>query len=152
MLDKILSLLQEGPKAPAASIGAGNAKQVAAAALMVEAARLDRDFDDGERATITKIVKAQFGLTDEAAADLVDVAEKRQKTNYSDMAFINIVAKSFDEAEKKDLLKMLWAVALSDGSLHKFEEHLVKHVASQLGLSAADAEAAKTAAKTAAKG
>lgn len=147
MLDKILTLLKEGPKAPAATVTSGDAKQVAAAALMVEAARLDRDFDEGERATITRVVKEQFGLTDEAAADLVDVAEKRQKTNYSDMAFINIVAKSFDEAEKKDLLKMLWAVALADGSLHRFEEHLVNHVANELGLSAADTEAAKAAAK-----
>ncbi|MEQ9146329.1 MAG: TerB family tellurite resistance protein [Parvibaculaceae bacterium] len=147
MLDKILTLLKEGPKAPAATVTSGDAKQVAAAALMVEAARLDRDFDEGERATITRVVKDQFGLTDEAAADLVDVAEKRQKTNYSDMAFINIVAKSFDEAEKKDLLKMLWSVALADGSLHRFEEHLVNHVATELGLSEADTEAAKAAAK-----
>ncbi len=147
MLDKILQLLQEGPKAPAASVTSGDAKQVAAAALMVEAARLDRDFDEGERATITRVVKEQFGLTDDAANDLVDVAEKRQKANYSDMAFINIVANSFDDSEKKDLLKMLWAVALSDGSLHKFEEHLVNHVARQLGLSADDTEQAKAAAK-----
>eukprot|EP00439_Symbiodinium_sp_Y106_P088240 s1_g776.t1 len=148
MLDKILSLLQDGPKAPpAATVASGDAKQVAAAALMVEAARLDRDFDDGERATIERVVKEQFGLSDEAAADLLDVAEKRQKANYSDMAFINIVANSFDEGEKKDLLKMLWSVALSDGSLHKFEEHLVNHVATELGLTAADTEAAKAAAK-----
>jgi len=148
MLDKILSLLKDGPKAPpAATVASGDAKQVAAAALMVEAARLDRDFDDGERATITRVVKEQFGLTDETATDLVDVAEKRQKANYSDMAFINIVANSFDEGEKKDLLKMLWSVALADGSLHKFEEHLVNHVARELGLSAADTEAAKAAAK-----
>jgi uncharacterized tellurite resistance protein B-like protein len=148
MLDKILSLLQDGPKAPpAATVASGDVKQVAAAALMVEAARLDRDFDEGERATITRVVKEQFGLTDDAASDLVDVAEKRQKANYSDMAFINIVANSFDDGEKKDLLKMLWAVALSDGSLHKFEEHLVNHVATQLGLSADDTAAAKEAAK-----
>ncbi len=148
MLDKILSLLQDGPKKPpVATVASGDAKQVAAAALMVEAARLDRDFDDGERATITRVVKDQFGLTDEAANDLVDVAEQRQKANYSNMAFINIVANSFDEGEKKDLLKMLWSVALADGSLHKFEEHLVNHVARELGLSAADTEAAKAAAK-----
>ncbi len=148
MLDKILSLLKEGPKAPpAATVASGDAKQVAAAALMVEAARLDRDFDDGERATIERVVQEQFGLSDEATADLLDVAEKRQKANYSDMAFINIVANSFDEGEKKDLLKMLWSVALSDGNLHKFEEHLVNHVAKQLGLTAADTEAAKAAAK-----
>jgi len=147
MLDKILTLLKDGPKAPAASVTSGDAKQVAAAALMVEAARLDRDFDEGERATITRVVKEQFGLTDEAATDLVDVAEKRQKANYSDMAFINIVANSFDDGEKKDLLKMLWTVALADGSLHKFEEHLVSHVARELGLTADDAQAAKVAAQ-----
>ena len=147
MLDKILKLLKEGPKAPAASVSSGDVKQVAAAALMVEAARLDRDFDEGERATITRVVKAQFGLTDEAATDLVDIAEKRQNANYSDMAFINIVANSFDEAEKKDLLKMLWTVALADGSLHKFEEHLVGHVARELGINAEDALAAKAAAQ-----
>jgi len=147
MLDKILALLKDGPKAPAAAVTSGNASQVAAAALMVEAARLDRDFDDGERATITRLVKAQFGLSDAAATDLVEIAEQRQKANYSDMAFINTVATSFDEGEKKELLKMLWAVALSDGSLHKFEEHLVNHVANELGLSAEDAQAAKAAAQ-----
>lgn len=147
MLEKIMNLLSQGPKAPAASITTGNAKQVAAAALMVEAARLDRNFDDTERATILGIVKQHFSLSDEAAGELLSVAEERQKANYSDMAFINEVARSYDDGEKKELLTMLWEVALADGSLHKFEVHLVDHVTKELGLTAADAEAAKVAAK-----
>jgi len=48
MLDTILDLLKDGPKAPAAAVSSGNAIQVAVAALMVEGARLDRNFDEGD--------------------------------------------------------------------------------------------------------
>ena len=50
MLESILKALKE----PAS--GTGTRKEVAAAALMVEAARLDRSFDPEERAIIVRLI------------------------------------------------------------------------------------------------
>jgi len=48
----------------------------ASAALMVEAARLDGQIDDGERAQIVSIMVRQFSLDEDAAAALLDDAER----------------------------------------------------------------------------
>lgn len=141
MLESILKALKE----PAS--GTGTRKEVAAAALMVEAARLDRSFDPEERAIIIRLIGEHFKLDQAAATELVAVAEKTQRANYSDWIFIKTINEAFDASEKLALLEMLWKVAYADGSLHKFEKHLIDHVAKELGVSQADLESAQKAAK-----
>ena len=141
MLDKILSAIKSPPT------GTGTRKEVAAAALMVEAARLDRTFDEGERATITKLVGEQFNLSSEDAGELVNIAEKTQRANYSDWIFIKTVNESFSAEDKQELMVMLWKVAYADGNLHRFEEHLIEHVAKELAISDADIKKAQDAAR-----
>lgn len=151
MLDRILSYLAEGPPAPMPHPDSiATRRDIAAAALMVEAARLDRHFDDVERRAIARIVTQHFKLTPEEAQELVAVAEKSERRNYDPWAFIQAVKRGFSEEERKDLLQALWEVAYSDGTLNKFEVHLVNHVCEEFGLSRDDCEAARQAAERAA--
>ncbi|WP_420560428.1 TerB family tellurite resistance protein [Tepidicaulis sp.] len=151
MLDRILNFIARGPAAPAPQLeSAATRRELAAAALMVEAARLDKSFDAAERAAIIRVVKERFSLSPEDATELVAVAEQAERRNYDPWVFVETVKRSFSEEEKKDLLKALWEVAYADGGLHKFESYLVNHVSKQLELTKEDCETARKAAEQAA--
>jgi len=147
MLKKILEALST-PPGPANANDA-HRSEVAVAALMVEAARLDKEFDATERATIVRLVSKQFDLSDQEAHDLVDVAEQRQKENYSDWIFTKSIKEGFSVEERQNITRKLWEVAFADGSLHRFEDHMINRVATELGLDAAAIEAARGAAQKA---
>ena len=146
MLDRIVKFLERRADA-GASKDPFEVKQVAAAALMAEGARLDRDFDSAERDTMVRLVKERFGLAPEEAEELVEIATERAKANYSNWQFANAVKTNFSKEEQADILSMMWEVAYADGSLHRFEVHQILEVAKQLGLSDADVEAARKTAQ-----
>ncbi len=147
MLDRIVGFLERRKEGQSDGADPFSVKQVAAAALMVEGARLDRDFDDTERKAMEKIVRERFGLNDSDASTLIDIAAERQKSNYDNWQFCEAVKTNFSKDEQIDILSMMWEVAYADGSLHRFEVHQIKSVASRLGLSDGDLEKAREDAK-----
>ncbi|MEO0963300.1 MAG: TerB family tellurite resistance protein [Pseudomonadota bacterium] len=143
MLDRIVAFLENRAAPGGESSDPFSVKQVAAAALMVEGARLDSDFDDTERAAMERIVAERFSLSADDAQTLIDIAAARQKSNYDNWQFTNAVSKNFSAEEQIDILSMMWEVAYADGELHRFEVHQIKSVAGQLGRSDADLEKAR---------
>lgn len=144
MLDKIVEKLKK--KAAAAPV-APEVKQLAAAALLVEAARRDNDFADDERAAITRVVGEKFKLTAEEAKTLVELAEQRQKLPYGESIFTRTVAGSFTIDERKDVLGMIWEVALADGHLDHLEDVMIARLAKEIGLDKAASDAARKSAE-----
>ncbi|MFZ3033689.1 MAG: TerB family tellurite resistance protein [Parvibaculum sp.] len=121
-------------------------KHAAAAALLVEAARLDRKFDASEHEALKKIISDKFGLAPEAAQALISVAEGENKIVYDDRMFLDGIKQGFTEKEKLDLIEMLWEIALADRNLHALEEYLVWHTAEALGISHEKSQQARAAA------
>ena len=117
-------------------------EQVAAAALLVQCARVDADFAEGERAAICAAVREHFGLDAETCGALVEVAERRTEEVWDDWLFLDAVKRGFSQEQRIGILERLWEVAHADGRLHPFEEHLIERIASELGISEADREKA----------
>ncbi len=151
MLTRLMRFLEGKPAeaGTAAPERAFDRRQVAAAALLVEASRLDADFDAKERNTIKALVAPRFALTGADAEALIRVAERESDEVYSDGMFVKAIATGFSVDERQELLSMLWEVAYADGSLHRFEEHMIGRVAGQLGLSPEQCEAARRHAQAA---
>lgn len=145
MLDRIIDALKKGAAKSAVPVSP-EVKRLAAAALMVEAARRDNDFADDERAAITRIVGENFQLTDEDAKTLVDLAEQRQKVAFGESIFTRTVRDAFTPDERKDVLRMMWQVALADGQLHRLESVMIERLAKEIGLDKAASESAREAA------
>ncbi len=124
-----------GPAAPPAPDVDFSRKEVAAAALLVESSRLDTDFDDTEKATIERLVREKFDLDKDDAHKLLEYAAKRQGEVYSDWVFTETVRKEFSLKEREEIIRMLWEVAYADGTLHRFEAHMIHRVADELGVS-----------------
>ena len=133
MFEGIKSFLEKKPTAPMAK-GPGDfdPKHVAAAALMVEAARLDSSFDAEERATMIRLSMDRFKLSEEDSNALIEVAERRQKETYSDWLFTETIKEAFTEVERIEILEMIWEVTYADGLLDQFEASLMDHIAQMI--------------------
>ncbi len=135
MLGKFFNWLRTAePKAPPGPEVDFSRKEIAAAALLVESSRLDTDFDQAEHDAIERIVQDNFGLSESEARQLLEYASRRQGEVYSDWVFTETVRKEFSQDERGDIVGMLWEVAYSDGTLHRFEAHMIHRVADELGV------------------
>ena len=135
MLGKLFGWLKNAePAAPPTPDVDYSKKEISAAALLVESSRLDTNFDDTEKQTIERLVREKFGLSETEARELLDYAAKRQGQVYSDWVFTETVRKEFSLNEREDIVGMLWEVAYADGTLHRFEAHMIHRVADELGV------------------
>ncbi len=117
--------------------------QVAAAALLVEAAQMDETFDDLERATILSLLTGRFGLTAQEGEDLLDTAQEKVAQSSQLYGFTRAVKDAFSNEERIELLEMLWEVAYIDGELHDYEASLIRRVTGLLHVSDRDGGAAR---------
>jgi uncharacterized tellurite resistance protein B-like protein len=107
---------------------------LAAAALMVECARVDGAFPEKERDAICHAVREAFALDRETAEILVGVAEKHEDEMWDSWLFTETIRRHFNRDEQLEIVRRLWEVALADRHLHPFEERLIERVARELDL------------------
>ncbi|MFQ5764190.1 MAG: TerB family tellurite resistance protein [Rhodospirillales bacterium] len=122
---------------------AGDDLQVAAVALLIEAAVMDGEFDADERRTITRLVEERFGLEGDAVEALIALGEEAVERSNQLFAFTRVVKQGFDFDERVRMMEMLWEVAYADGELHDYEASLVRRVAGLIHVSDRDSGIAK---------
>ena len=149
MLNRIKSLAagfgaSSGSSSSAASIDTNEeTKQLAAAALMVEAATMDGNFDESEADAISRITRHHFGLNEEEAASLLDAAREAQEAANHLMRFTKAVKESFPFEERVKIIEMLWEVVYADGEVHHYEANLIRRINGLLYVSDRDSGAAR---------
>lgn len=126
--------------------GGTDRNQLAAAALLVEAATLDGHMAESESARILALLKERFGLAEAQAATLLDEALAAAGQAVELHGFTRTVKEHFDEADRIRLIEMLWEVAYADGLLHDYEANLVRRIAGLLYVSDRDSGIARKAA------
>ena len=109
--------------------------QLAAAALLIELARADYLDDQREQQAIVEAVRATFELDVDTVAELVEEARLHASDATSLYEFTSQINQHFGEPEKIELVRQLWRVAYADGSLDKYEDHLIRKVAELLYVS-----------------
>jgi uncharacterized tellurite resistance protein B-like protein len=120
---------------------------LAAAALMVEAARLDGAFDDEERSHIATILQNRFELDDESVDLLIDAAVGKVDAIPEIYGFTRTIRDNFSHEERIAMLQMLWEVAYADGELHDYEASLLRQVAGLLYVTDQESGAARKRAR-----
>ncbi len=129
---KALFAVPEGASVEAHSV---DEIQLAAAALLVEAACLDESYDEVERDAIARAVKQEFELSDEECETLILEAEAAQHEATDLHRFIRKFDANFGHAERLRLIEMLWQVVYADGELHAYESNLLRRIAGMLHVS-----------------
>lgn len=127
MIDRILKLLT-GEDALSSS-ASPDSLQVAVAALLVEAARMDDRFEGPEREAIERLLMERFDLPPDAAGTLLRSAEAEIARSTQLFPFTSLAVKRLDEGERIRVIEMLWEVAYADGVLDPQEDMLVRRIA-----------------------
>jgi len=127
MLDRIKSILSD--QTGAQSDSGTDSLQLAVAVLLVEAARMDSEFDADERDTVAQLLARRFELGDAAAQALLDEAETKAQDSVELYTFTRTVKDAFEHEDRVEFMQMLWEVAYADGELHHYESNLMRRVA-----------------------
>ena len=117
--------------------------ELAAAALLVEAAVLDGAFDDSERETIERLLKDRFELNDKEVTDLITEAEAAVADANELYTLTRTVKDEMAIEERTAIIEMLWEVAYADGELHDYESNLVRRLSGLLYVSDRDSGEAR---------
>jgi uncharacterized tellurite resistance protein B-like protein len=140
MINRILALF-EGPGNGALS--RPDELQLAAAALLVEAACMDGDFDTAERAQITRLLTERFLLSRDEADTLIAEAEKAVNDTGQLYGFTRVVKDRYEAADRIAMIEMLWEVAYADGQVDHFESNLIRRIGGLLFVTDRDRGLAK---------
>jgi uncharacterized tellurite resistance protein B-like protein len=133
IIDRLLDLLTaRGAPAP----GAGEDDlEIAVAALLIEAARMDARFDIAERSVIERLLAEKFDLAPDAVADLVQSAEQVVAHSAQYFPFTQQICRNMSPEERVQVIEMLWKVAYSDGTLDPHEDMLLRQIAGLIHVS-----------------
>lgn len=103
--------------------------QLAAATLLIELSRADYQRDPEEQVAIETALKKSFELSDNQLTKLIDLAEQENRDATSLYQFTNLIKDEYSLEQRFQLVKMLWQVAIADGEISKYEDHLIRKIA-----------------------
>lgn len=110
----------------------------ACAALLVEIAFADKNFDDTEKDSLRETLIQTYGLNEKEIEEIIEDADRSVEESTSLYGYTRIVNDEFDYEDKLDLIRNLWKVAYADGNLDKYEEHLLRKISDLIHVSHSD--------------
>ncbi len=128
MFNKFTSLFNSSQKISDVEKGPDE-KQLATAALLIEAAASDEEFDENEKAKISEILIKHFRINVADANRLIEKATETQQNADQILYFTRTIKDNFEIDERIEVMEMLWEVAYADGTLSDYESHLIRRVA-----------------------
>ena len=125
MLKKIKSLLLEKPSD---STPPKRSLELAAAALLVEAAIMDGNFDATEHDVIANLLSNRFSLNEGEVDELISDAKTEIENSVELYGFARTIKDSMKHDERVEIIEMLWRVVLADGVVDDYESNLIRRV------------------------
>ena len=110
------------------------ALELSCAALMFEVARSDFTIDETERESIRLLLTENFALSEEDVTIVTEDAANNVDAATSLFEFTRTINDLATVDQKRQLLTMMWRVALADDALSRYEEHVIRKVADLLYL------------------
>jgi|TARA_B110000914_G_C15503108_1_gene466902 uncharacterized tellurite resistance protein B-like protein len=137
MLNKIKSLFKK-EKISVLPVKEDYDINLTCASLIIEVALADKDFDITEINLLKIILKDSYNISPEKIDSLIESAESTVKNNTSLYSYTREINDSLNYEQKIALLDGLWKISYADGTLDKFEEHLVRKISDLIHISHGD--------------
>ena len=120
--------------------------ELACAALMFEVARADFTVETTEQDAVTSLLTAQFSLSADEVAAITEAAVEQADAATCLFEFTRTLNDLASAEQKRNLLAMMWRVAMADNEISRYEEHVIRKVADLLYVPHGDFIAAKQSA------
>lgn len=127
--------------------GGKHTLEFAAAALLVEVARIDGSMQPAERAAVLNAIHEKFTLPAADAEALLHAAEAEMKQAGGYYPFTSLINQKFTQPQKERLIELMWRAAYADDELSAHELHLMRKLAGLLHIADDAYIAAKLRAK-----
>ena len=144
LLKKLKDLL--GSESAATGEGEHRTLELACAALMFEVARADFSVETTEQDAVTSLLTAQFNLSADEVSTITEAAVEQADAATCLFEFTRTLNELASAEQKRNLLGMMWQVAMADNALSQYEEHVIRKVADLLYVPHGDFIAAKQSA------
>ena|ERR1700694_4590810 len=109
--------------------------RLAAAALLVHVATLDREFDETERDKVKDLLAKRFELGRDDTDKLITAAVDADRKAIDLYHFTSVLNHALDDDGRKRIIEMMFEVALVDGKLSEFEDNVVWRASELLNVS-----------------
>ena len=106
--------------------------------LLIEVSKSDDDYDDSEKEKIVDLLEKQFSLNHDQIDMLMQMADKKNNEIVSLHEFTATLNKEYTYSEKKNVIKMLWDIAYSDGRIDKYEDYTIRKISDLLYIKHSD--------------
>jgi uncharacterized tellurite resistance protein B-like protein len=113
-----------------------NDYRLAAAALLVHVATLDKELSTEARAKLHSILKGPFGLDDAATAELIDAAVAADHDAVDFYHFTSLINRVLNDDGRRRVVEMMWEVVYLDGHATEFEDNVMWRVSDLLNIPA----------------
>ena len=127
MILKLKNILSNSKNTDRGKI-ASSSKNIAAAALLIEAACIDGKLDSEEQKIINTRLEKYLRISNSEMLDLIKEASKVQSESNQIFGFTKEIKNSFSEEQKLDLIEILWDVICSDQTIHIYESNLMRRI------------------------
>jgi uncharacterized tellurite resistance protein B-like protein len=108
--------------------------RLATAAVLLDIAYADGTFSPAEDGNVVGFLTERFALSREDAAQLIEAADEIRKKTVDHFALTHYIRKNSPLAERIEIVKTMWRLVYSDGTLTDYEGYLVRKLADLLGL------------------
>ncbi len=135
MLDAIRSFFGASmePESPEEEVGEQDVR-LAACALLIEIAYADEEFTEDEEQHLLSAVRWQYGLEEEEADQLLELADKARVSAVDLWQFTKLIKQNYSLGQKMVLVEVMWGLVYADGQLSSHEESLMRRVCHLLDL------------------
>lgn len=106
--------------------------QLASAALLIELSKADFEQDAAEQDTIRELLAAEHEVSAAEIDELIALAEEQFEEDNAYHPYTRLINEHFSPEQKIELIEKLWQVALADGEISKYEDHLIRKIADLL--------------------
>ena len=120
------------PKGDGDDADAGHMLRLATAALLLEMVNMDGERRPEQCEAVKAGVSEHFGLDEEEAAELLELAEAELVESTDYFQFTSLINSAYTPEQKGVLVEKLWHIAYANELLHVNEEHLVRKIADLL--------------------
>lgn len=136
MFEKFALFLDQlsGKQASSATI---NPVQLAAAALMFAVMDADGVRHAAEISKLEDVLSEKFDLEGGSLATLIEQGEVAEAEAVGFYQFTSVIVQ-LEEAERLQLIELMWEVVFADGELHEMEDHVMWQIADLIGVSPRD--------------
>jgi len=132
MINKIKSLLLGTAPDNTPIVDDEEPIRVAAAAVMIEAAIMDGDFDEQERHIISELLGECFDLSPSEVEAVIVAGIEAVENSVELYGFSRTLKNGYEPEQRIKIVEMLWHVSYADGVLHDYEANLVRRLSGLL--------------------